>query len=241
MKYCDCHIHLSDYSEPKALLAFAQRNDFTFYSVSTNIESSRRLLDSFPRNSHLRKFVGIHPSEVKDLVEVEHIGELAWLADGIGEVGLDPKYSEVKVGSIQMIALEMQLNFAERANKPVQLHTRNAEEICLNELSSYSLKSVLLHWFQSEELSSYASSRGYYVSFGPAILYSKRIQRIAKSYPIDLILVESDGPVKFLVDKKYDGPYLIPSVIFKLSEILSLQYFELVERIASNSINFISK
>jgi len=187
----------------------------------------------------VKAFVGVHPSEV--LKETS----LAWLelalarASGLGEVGLDPKYSEKDPGSAQMKGFLAQLEVVKNAGKPVQIHSRNAERECLDALGGFALGKVLMHWFQGEELVTEVVERGYFISFGPPILYSKKLQRMALRCPHDQVLTETDSPVPFGALGGVRGPELIPSVVFRLSEVWGERFEDTREVLAGNASRFL--
>ena len=130
----------------------------------------------------MKAFVGVHPSEAGRDEDLNWFESALEGASGAGEIGLDPKYSPLGPQGPQTRAFQAQLAAAERAGKPVQVHSRGAERACLDVLSSFKTRSLLMHWFEGEEFVRDLRDRGYFVSFGPALLYSKKLQRIASSY-----------------------------------------------------------
>ena len=187
----------------------------------------------------VKAFVGVHPSEAlkeTDLTWLEHdLGR----ASGIGEIGLDPKYSEKGAGSVQMKAFLAQLELARAARKPVQVHSRDAERECLDALGGFALGHVLMHWFQGETLLQEVTGKGYFVSFGPSLLYSKKLQRMAARSPQSQVLTETDSPVPFGPLGGVFGPSLVPSVVFKLSELWGERYEDTRETLARNALRFL--
>jgi len=183
--------------------------------------------------------LGVHPSHVSEELPSSAIGSLLREADGIGEIGLDQKYSDASQGSLQMKAFLDQLEVAEKLGKPVEVHSRGSVSACLTALSSFGLKSVLLHWFEGEDSLNEVSSRGYYVSVGPAILYSKKIRRIASSVRSDALLTESDGPVEYQAIGDRSGPALIPSVLFRLAEVRGVTFEEIGREVEGNLHRFL--
>ena len=235
VRFIDSHLHLTEYDDLTSIVGCARSSETLLLTTSLDKKTSLRNLElgtEFP--DVVRPFVGIHPSEASREEGIGWIEGSLWLGCGVGETGLDPRYSEVSESSAQMRIFSSQLELAEKAGKPVQVHSRGAEEACLEKLSSYHLRRVLLHWFEGESLSSSAASRGYYASFGPAILQSKKVARIAASYPEDLVLTESDGPVAFSALRGACGPSLIPSVVFCLAELRKKQFAETARGLVLN-------
>lgn len=187
----------------------------------------------------VKAFVGVHPSDAPSAGGLDWYEGLLRRATGAGEIGLDPKYSPVGAGSAQLAAFERQLAIAEDLGKPVQVHSRGAEAECLGVLSKYGLKRVLMHWFEREDLVSTLVERRYFVSIGPAILYSKKLRRVAGALERELVLTESDGPVAFRALEGPGGPQMIPSVVFALSEVWGSGFEEAARQVESNTNNFL--
>jgi TatD DNase family protein len=100
---------------------------------------------------------------------------------------------------------------------------------------------VLLHWLGSEETLPTAIERGYYVSFGPALLYSRKLQRMARKADRSLVVLESDSPVAYRPLGGARGPSLIPSVAFRLSELWNVSFSRTLQTCTENSMKFLSR
>jgi TatD DNase family protein len=187
----------------------------------------------------VKAFVGVHPSEALKG------GNLRWLttaletASGVGEIGLDPKYSAIGAGSAQRKVFLTQLEAAEDGRRPVQVHSRGAESECLEVLGEFGLKSVLMHWFQSEEILPMVLKTEYFVSFGPSLLYSKKLQRMAASCNPQQVVTETDSPVPYGPLGGVHGPHLVPSVVFKLAELWGSTFEEARTTTSRNALRFL--
>jgi len=241
LAFCDAHLHLADSADPEGSITFASGAKIVLYSASTNLRDSGRNLELASRSPDLIKaFVGVHPSDADKGLDEKELESLSRHATGVGEVGLDPKYSAVTEGSAQLRVFRVQLELAERLRRPVQVHSRGAELACLDNLESFDPPSVLLHWFEGSELAPRAAAKGYCVSFGPAILYSKRLAGIAKGYPRNLIMTESDAPVTYSpLGEAVSGPFLVPTVVFFLSQLLGLDFAEMARTVSENSRRYL--
>lgn len=241
MGLIDAHLHLSDTDDAEGVVAMSRAMGMKLFSTSTDQTdsiSNLKLRDAHPET--VSCFAGVHPSKVSITPFTQELMPLIERADGIGEVGLDPKYSEIGTGSAQYRSLFAQLEACERKEKPVQVHSRGAERQVLDALTSFRVKSVLLHWFEGEEFLSEASSRRYFISLGPALLYSRRLRRIAQRYPHELVLTESDAPVAYKpLGQSAQGPALIPSVVFTLAEVWGSDYGETESKTSENARRFI--
>lgn len=222
MRFIDSHVHLSEYGDQTAWAAFARSSETALLSSGVNQSTSLATLDLARQGNRgpvVKAFVGVHPSETGDGSDLSWFAEALKDATGAGELGLDPKYPGLSTKGGQKTLFTRQLEEVERSGKPVQVHSRGAEKLCLETLGSYRLDAVLMHWFEGEAELGEVQNRGYYVSFGPALLYSKRLQRMAARLDPGRALVESDGPVTFRALGGAGGPQLVPSVVFKLAEL----------------------
>lgn len=241
MRFVDSHLHL-DAEDATDTMKFAGFADILLLACGVDERTSTGLLDfAAPFPKVVRPFVGVHPSEAEKAEELGWLRRAAPRASGVGEIGLDPTYSSVREGSAQMAIFKGQLEVAEKTGKPVQVHSRMAEMECLELLRAYRVPGALMHWLESEEALPKAIESGYFVSFGPALLYSKKLQRIASRADPSQILLESDSPVGYSPLGGVRGPMLIPSVAFKLAELKGERFPETMARCAENSLRFLGK
>jgi TatD DNase family protein len=240
VRFADSHVHLADFEDWSGVLRWASASETLLMTNGTDGQTSRKgvqLAAEYP--DKVAAFAGVHPSEAGKENGLTWVESVARKATGLGEIGLDPKYPGFGEGGPQLRAFEAQLGVAERLKKPVQVHARDAEELCMHILGSWEVRTVLLHWFEGESLAPTAASRGYYVSFGPALLYSKKLARIAAGYPLDRLLTESDGPVPFAALGGASGPSLVPSVVFELASIRRMSAEEMRAQLALNAGDFL--
>jgi TatD DNase family protein len=233
----DAHVHLPAYPDPDAAAKTAVQSGIGLLSVTVSTSEAIKNIELREKNPEVvRCFIGLHPSEAgSSSGDLAGLSSLWERADGIGEIGLDPKYSPAGPGSPQMGLFEGQVAIAERLHKPLQVHSRGAESACLEVLQVHSLAAVLMHWFEGEETLEMVLSRPKtFISFGPALLYSKKLRRLAKRCPPDVVLAESDGPVAFAALGGAAGPGLVPSVAFKLAEVWGSGFEEALQILSAN-------
>ena len=241
MTLVDVHLHLAACAQRETLLDLARGAPMLLVSCTVNATEAAenlRLRSELPER--VRCFLGVHPSDATAQRPTEALGPLLALCDGIGEIGLDEKYSSTAEGGAQMMAFRDQLEAAERLGKPVQVHSRGSERACLDVLSTFRLRSVLMHWFEAEALVSEVVGRGYFVSVGPAILYSKKVRRIARALPGGSVLTESDGPVAYAPLGSASGPALVASVVYALAQARGEAYPVVEDRVEENAARFLS-
>jgi TatD DNase family protein len=242
MRFVDAHIHLASYTSSAEVLEFAKKNNVALYSASTNLTEAVTNSRLAKENKGLvRSFSGVHPSNASLFSPVLARSQIWKQSDGIGEIGLDPKYSEVGPKSAQMTAFESQLQIAQRLSKPVQVHSRMAEKDCLETLGGYSLHTVLLHWFEGESMLKTAAERGYYVSVGPALLYSKKLESIVRKYDHEFVLAETDGPVVYsALGNQVGGVHLLATVVFKIAQLWRIGFEQAAMALEENATRYLS-
>jgi TatD DNase family protein len=222
--------------------------------VSEDYNSSLEALslkEKFFKDSDLlRVFVGIHPqfaavSSDLRLFECLFQSKHDFIA-GIGEIGLDPTYTNLDPSNTpekQKIVFEKMLSLAETNNKPVSLHSRRSVNEILEILPSYKIRNAVFHWYDGNKSNlKRINDRGYFVSFGPYLLYSNDKHTLLKESDINLILIETDGPVKYknCFDGVLTSPSLVVTIVYFASILLKKSFEELSEILYENSTRFVN-
>ncbi|MCE9653127.1 MAG: TatD family hydrolase [Nitrosarchaeum sp.] len=244
----DSHIHLSDPSYQSDL-------DYTFNGmknmkikaccVSVDTETSKRTLEIGKKSKLVLPFIGIHPENTNDNLELmtELIIENQHLISGIGEIGLDPTYVKSNEDTkLQIHFFETFLSLAEKFQKPVSIHSRKSLDDIFSIMTSYDIKHALLHWFDgSKKQLQRAMDMDYFVSYGPVMIYAGDKQTLLSKTTETKILVETDGPVRFsrCFAMKSGQVSFIPSVVFCASKILDKSYDEMTILLENNSKSFL--
>ena len=246
--YFDSHIHLSDpvyLSDMKFILKEMEYLKIKACCVSMNYENSLQTLELAKKNELVLPFIGIHPECADDELEnmMNLIEENHYNISGIGEIGLDPTYTnnnnDVKR---QNHVFESLLSSAEKFNKPVSIHSRKSLDDVFQIMTSYNTKHALLHWFDGNKKQlQKAMDMGFFVSYGPVMIYANDKQTLLSRTDESKILVETDGPVRFsrCFEMKSGQISFIPSVIFCASKILAKSFDEMTSLLESNSNSFL--
>ena len=251
MTWCfDSHIHLSDpiYSSEMQLISKTMYSlNIKACCVSTNNDDSSQTLEISKKNDLILPFIGIHPEFANDSLEdmKNMIERNNQNISGIGEIGLDPtyvKYSEDM--NKQIHVFETLLSVAEKFGKPVSIHSRKSLDEIFQIMTSYNTKHALLHWFDgSKKQLQKAMDMGFFVSFGPVLIYANDKQTLLSKADESKILVETDGPVRFskCFEMKSAQISFIPSVIFCASKILGKTYDDMASLLENNSVAYLGK
>lgn len=244
MRLTDSHAHLNE----SVLAGFVKVIDKLQIRVMTNSvdpESSLRNIELAKQSDSIIPFVGIHPEIFKrpeneriqrgDIdIATQNVAGLLDSAKGVGEIGLDPSYGQLEN---QKYLLNNILSIAERRNLPIVFHCRETVVDILNVLDSYQFRSNLMfHWFSgSEKDLRKLHDRSIYTSYGPSIIFSKRMAGLVQSSNPDFILAETDSPTPFKsILNAPSTPMLVGSVTFKLGLILNKSFQSACEIVETN-------
>lgn len=145
---------------------------------------------------------------------------------GIGETGLDYYYNNSPVED-QKASFRKHLRACVRADLPVIIHTRDADEdtaqIIEEEYAASNGKlKGLLHCFSSgEALAQRALAIGFYISLSGILTFKKsdELRAIAAKIPQDRLLVETDAP--FLAPQAMRGKVNSPAYVHYVGERLA--------------------
>ncbi|ALS20475.1 TatD family hydrolase [Paenibacillus naphthalenovorans] len=211
----DAHVHLDLY-EPAVLEKLLQSCDLYriqgLLTVSMNAESCLRNLRLKRQLPHaVFPAFGYHPEQAPPAEEdMENLFE--WMDRhrdemvAIGEIGL-PYYMRKAAENRgehfndepYLLLLERFVQLAVRLDKPVVLHAvyEDAERVC-DLLEKQGAEKAHFHWFKgSGKTMARMMKRGYYVSVTPDVVYKPEIQAVVRAYPLELLMVETDGPWPF--------------------------------------------
>ena len=195
-QWFDSHVHLERYSpvEEAAIRSRARAVGVTaLLAVSTSLASSRRTVALPPE---VWRAVGVHPTRAGSLT-AEVLSELDALAGrpgvvAIGETGFDaagPPPAE------QRRAFAAQCDIARHRGLTLILHIDGSgawDELVASAEALTGLR-VIRHYFQGGAAEgTWHRERGHYLSFGRPLLRVPVLQRLARDYPADLLLIETD-------------------------------------------------
>jgi TatD DNase family protein len=162
---------------------------------------------------------GIHPHEAKLATEAI-FDEIQALARekrivAIGEIGLDFHY-DYSPRPQQREVFRRQVRIAREVGLPVIVHTREADDetAALLEEEGAGETGGVIHCFTGgHELARRALALGLYVSFSGIVAFprSEVIQEVARTMPLDRLLVETDSP--FLAPPPHRGKRNEPAFV----------------------------
>lgn len=238
----DSHIHLDLYTPPISdawIASLKEDGVLGLVAVSMDLESCQRVQQLHERyRQHVYPAYGFHP-EQPITSEQQRTELFGWMRShqsdmvAIGEVGLPYYLRREREAQGDGFAIEPYVELLEAFvqlaaewNKPIVLHAVYEDAITAIELlEKYSIAKAHFHWFKGDQRTvERMIANGYSISFTPDICYEADIQQIASSYPIELTMVETDGPWPF--EGRFTGrpthPRMLKSVVYKLAKIKGL-------------------
>ena len=177
--------------------------------ASDGLDSNYRALEIARKYDHIRCTAGIHPhdaamcdDEVFDTIadEFAELGEVV----AIGETGLDYHYDN-SPRQTQRAVFRRFLELAMEVDKPVVIHSREAEEDTIEIIREVGNRRGILHCFAgSRQFAEAGLELGFHISFSGIATFNstEELRRIAAEVPEDRILVETDAPFLAPVPKR---------------------------------------
>jgi TatD DNase family protein len=194
----DTHAHLDALEDPAAAVARAHEVGVTrIVTIGTDPLSWAKMLPIVEEHEGVYGVAGIHPHAAASEFDVETLERL--LAHpkivAVGEIGLD-YFRDYAPRDAQTKVFIYQLGLAKRAQLPVVIHNRAADDDMVSVLRQWFDGTVVLHCFSSPALLAEAVDRGWYVSFAGNVTYANAddLRDAARAVPTELILAETDCP-----------------------------------------------
>lgn len=201
------------------------------------VTTSIKLAEKYP---WIYASVGVHPHDVADLNE----DVMVWLEKmsrhekvvAVGEIGLDYHYDDID-REAQKYWFERQLLLAQKVDKPIIIHTRDAAQDTLDMMKSDAAKGLngIIHCFPfGAELAREYLNMGYYLGIGGVLTFKngKKTKEAVAYAPLERIVLETDCP--YLAPTPFRGKRndstLLKLVVSEIAEIKGISEEE-VERV----------
>jgi TatD DNase family protein len=188
---------------------------------------------------------GVHPHDAADFDPSRDIDAITDLvrrgAVAIGECGLDSHYDH-SPRDLQRRAFAAQLALALELDRPVIVHTRDAEDDTLamvSEAGAAGVRGVLHCYTGSHRLAEAAIGVGWYVSFSGIVTFKKwEDDALIRLVPHDRILVESDSPYLAPVPRrgKRNEPAWVNFTVARVAAARGVDATELGAQAAANTV-----
>jgi TatD DNase family protein len=249
-----CHLDFPDFAvERGEVLARARRAGIgTFLTICTKVSEFNAVRAIAESADDVWCSVGIHPHEAANETATD-AATLCALARhpkvvGIGECGLD-FYYEHSPRERQADVFRAHAAAARDSALPLIVHTRDADDetaaILTGEAGKGPLTGVIHCFTSGPQLAETALNLGFYLSFSGIVTFKKadELRAIARSAPLDRILVETDAPYLAPVPMrgKRNEPSFVVHTASLLAELRGVAPAELAERTTANFFRLFSK
>jgi TatD DNase family protein len=221
-----------------------------------NPENNREVMELSKKYPIIKASLGIYPTDAIGMGSDEtgllkHVGkidvdaELKYITDNldsvaaIGEIGMDFYWAtKEETYSEQSEIFRKIIKFAIKVKKPIVIHSRKAEEECLNILEE-EIKNkeipIVQHCFSGRKsLMSRAIELGHYFSIPPNILVASNFQTLVKKAPLSQLLTETDAPWLSPIKGQPNEPAFVVKTIEKIAEVKNLSKKEVAEAVWNN-------
>ena len=204
MEFFDSHAHYNDEKfeiDRDDLLKDVYKEGITrVVCAGYNVEQSEFAVNLAKEIHFMYATCGISPNDIDDFVDnnLEKIEELAKNEKvvAIGEIGLDYYWNKDNK-EIQKELFIKQIEIANKLNKPIVIHTRDAWMDTIEILKEHPVeKRGVFHCCPlNQELIKEALKLGYYISFSGNVTFKNaKSEECIKLVPLDKILIETDCP-----------------------------------------------
>ena len=253
----DSHCHLTYEPMSSSLDETIRRanNDGVKYllTIATEDKGFKNILEIVKKYDSVYGTYGIHPHEAKKHKEiksnyiVEKVKKNKKII-GIGESGLDFYYNHSEKKD-QISSFLEHIDASQKANLPLIVHTRSAEDDTLEILKKATQKKdlkILIHCFTgSKEFAFKLLDVGAYISASGVVTFkkSKELAETFKEIPTNRILVETDSP--YLAPEPFRGkpnePSYITHTVKFLSDLKDISYEKFSDSTTQNFFNLFGK
>jgi TatD DNase family protein len=236
-----CHLFKEYYEDLDSIVKKIQDSDIMkVINNGTNGIDNKEVLESIKKYDCVYGAIGLHPEYADTVTEEdykyveEHINDPKVVA--IGEIGLDYHYGKENRDR-QIELFEKQLALAERLDKPVIIHSRDATEDTINILKKYKVRGTMHSFSGSYETAMIYIKMGLLLGVNGVVTFKNcNLIEVIKRVGIDKFVLETDSPYLTPVPnrgKRNDSSYIKDIVDF-ISNNLNISREEIGEITSKN-------
>lgn len=213
MEFFDTHAHYNDEkfkNDREEIIKHIYNNGVTkMVCVGYDLNKSKKAIEIAEKYDYMYATVGISPNDIIDFND-ENLKQIEELAKNskvvaIGEIGLDYYWNKDNKNEQKQLFIK-QIEIANRLNKPIVIHTRDAFIDTIAILKDYPvIKKGIFHCCPlNQELIKEGLKLGFYISFSGNITFKNaKSEGPVSLVPMDRILIETDSP--YLTPEPFRG------------------------------------
>ena len=247
----DTHAHLDDGRFADDLAEVLERareaGVVRILTIGIDVATSRNAMELAARHEMLSPVVGIQPNSVAECEPGgwDAVREMATdpAVVAIGETGLD-RYWDRAPFAMQEDYFARHLALCRELNKPVVIHCREAEADTVRMLredydAQGPVRGVMHSFCGDAESAAACLGMGLHISFAGMVTFKSNdaLREVAKTVPLDRLLVETDSPYLAPVPKrgKRNEPGFVAHTAGCLAEVFGVEAVELTRRTTENA------
>lgn len=238
-----CHILKEYYNNIDEVIKKMEKNIIIVSSASPKeIDEIMYLVEKY---ENVFGTIGIHPEFASDYSEddIRKIEKniVNKKIVGIGEIGLDYHYGKEEAEKQKELFIK-QIKLANKYNKTIVIHSRDAKEDTYNIINKYKEGKTKcnIHCYSYDlEMAKKLTNQKINLGIGGILTFKKEttLKEIVKEIDIKYLLLETDSP--YLTPEPHRGhknePYNIKYVAKKIAEIKNLDYEKVIEETTRNA------
>lgn len=224
--FTDTHCHIyNEYYDNNIEQVYEKMKEANVDRIINNgcdSKSNKEVLNLLGKYSWMYGAIGIHPESAdsytdEDLKYIEeHINDEKVVA--IGEIGLDYYWTKDNKEK-QKELFEYQLKLAERVNKPVIVHSREATQDTIDILKKYNVRGVIHSFSGSYETACIYIKMGFLLGINGVITFKNcNLKDVVAKLDFGNIILETDSP--YLTPVPYRGKRNDSSHVFDIAKYI---------------------
>lgn len=234
-----CHLEFDRFDEDRDEVIERSKEELEFVvNAGSNMKRNRKALELREEyGDFIVPNLGLHPTYTDHFDELSEVKQMIREEDpvAVGEIGLDHHHvTDEELRDEQENVFRELLELAEELDKPVVIHSREAEEKAFEIVQEYDLPEVMFHCFNGKsELAEKAAEAGITIGVTTQVLYSGRVQKIVERISVEDMLLETDSP--FLYRGERNEPLNVRESAERISELKSVEEEKVVEATTGNA------